>query len=376
MASQFIPVDFNPFEEVIPDNIFTTSEEQREIWTSVQIGGDSASLAYNESVTLYLKGLCNHQQLSEACKSVVERHQALRSTFSSSGETFQVHEHVNIEIPFIDLTDLSPTDKDARILHFSQREVSIPFDLMNGPVIRFAIFKISNADTALVITAHHIVCDGWSIGIIMQDISKFYSAFVNNTQPDLEPVVPFSNYVKRQEERKLNGEYKRTEDYWLNLYSKDVPTVDLPVNKARPAARTFNAKRFDITIDAGLVSDLRKLGAKNGSSYVNTLFAAFEVFLFRLTSNPSLILGLPAAGQSASGMYAMVGHCVNLLPIKSFVDENINFGEYLKTRKPLMFDAFDNQEFTMGSLLGKLPLQRDPSRIPLVPAVFNVDLGM
>jgi len=89
-----------------------------------------------------------------------------------------------------------------------------------------------------------------------------------------------------------------------------------------------------------------------------------------------LILGLPAAGQSASGMYAMVGHCVNLLPIKSFVDENINFGEYLKTRKPLMFDAFDNQEFTMGSLLGKLPLQRDPSRIPLVPAVFNVDLGM
>ena len=98
MASQFIPVDFNPFEEVIPDNIFTTSEEQREIWTSVQIGGDSASLAYNESVTLYLKGLCNHQQLSEACKSVVERHQALRSTFSSSGETFQVHEHVNIEI--------------------------------------------------------------------------------------------------------------------------------------------------------------------------------------------------------------------------------------------------------------------------------------
>ncbi|HNF33035.1 MAG TPA: condensation domain-containing protein, partial [Bacteroidia bacterium] len=376
MASQFIPVDFNPFEEVIPDNIFTTSEEQREIWTSVQIGGDSASLAYNESVTLYLKGLCNHQQLSEACKSVVERHQALRSTFSSSGETFQVHEHVNIEIPFIDLTDLSPTDKDARILHFSQREVSIPFDLMNGPVIRFAIFKISNADTALVITAHHIVCDGWSIGIIMQDISKFYSAFVNNTQPDLEPVVPFSNYVKRQEERKLNGEYKRTEDYWLNLYAKDVPTVDLPVNKARPTARTFNAKRFDITIDAGLVSDLRKLGAKNGSSYVNTLFAAFEVFLFRLTSNPSLILGLPAAGQSASGMYAMVGHCVNLLPIKSFVDENINFGEYLKTRKPLMFDAFDNQEFTMGSLLGKLPLQRDPSRIPLVPAVFNVDLGM
>ena len=376
MASQFIPVDFNSFEEVIPDNFFTTSEEQREIWTSVQIGGDSASLAYNESVTLYLKGLCNHEHLLTACKNVVQRHQSLRSTFSASGETFQVHEHVNIEIPIIDLTDLSPSDKDARILHFSQREVSIPFDLMKGHVIRFAIFKISNSDTALVITAHHIVCDGWSIGIIMQDISKFYSALVNNSQPDLEPVIPFSNYVQRQEERKLSGEYKHTEDYWLNLYSTDIPTVDLPVNKARPAARTFNAKRFDITIDAGLVNDLRKLGAKNGSSFVNTLFASFEIFLFRLTSNPSLVLGLPAAGQSASGMYAMVGHCVNLLPIKSFVDENISFSEYLKTRKPLMFDAFDNQEFTMGSLLGKLPLQRDPSRIPLVPAVFNVDLGM
>jgi amino acid adenylation domain-containing protein len=375
MAERFIAVDYDPFNE-ISEKIISTSEEQQEIWTSIQIGGNSASLAYNESITLHLEGACQHELLKHACLQTVERHEALRSAFSNDGLTLRIFDHVNLDIPIIDLSDLSNDEKQKRLKHYIQREVEIPFNLEQGPVIRFAIFKLGSLHTALVITAHHIVCDGWSIGIMMQDISKFYSALVGNTTPDLDEVVPFSAYVNRQQEQKQNGSYAKAEDYWLKLYADDVPSVELPINKPRPGSRTFNASRFDIKIEADTARAIRNLGAKNGSSYVNTLFAAFEVFLYRLTSNNQIVLGLPAAGQSASGMYAMVGHCVNLLPIRSTINEDLTFGAYLKSRKPEMFDAFDHQEFTMGSLLNKLPLQRDPSRIPLVPAVFNVDLGI
>ena len=375
MSDRFIAVDFDPFAPAAPATVPTT-EEQREIWTSILIGGEASSLSYNESITLYLDGNCNIQQLTEACKAVVQRHEILRSTFAADGNSYSVASEVKLEIPVIDLTDLNPSEKKNRISHFAQREAEIPFDLATGPVIRFAIFKISSSETALTFTAHHMVCDGWSIGIILQDISKFYSAFIKNETPVLDDVFAFSEYSARQQQRKLDGSYERCENYWLKMYEGEIPVLDLPVNKTRPSSRTFNAKRLDLEVDAELVSAVKKFGAKNNSSFVNTLFAAFEIFLYRLTSQRDLVVGLPAAGQSASEMYALVGHCVNLLPVRTLIDEKMTFAEYLKSRKPAMLDVFDHQEFTMGSLLSKLPLQRDPSRIPLVPAVFNVDLGI
>lgn len=375
MADKFIAVDYDPFAPATPV-AFPTTEEQREIWTSIIIGGEASSLSYNESITLYLDGKCNIEALSEACKAVIQRHEILRSTYAADGNSYTVKEDVTIDIPVIDLTSLRPDEKKGRIKHFSQREVEIPFNLAEGPVIRFAIFKISSAETALIVTAHHIVCDGWSIGIILQEISKFYSAFIQNTTPVMDTAFSFSEYSARQQQRKEDGSYERCENYWLKMYQGDIPVLDLPINKPRPSSRTFNAKRMDIEVDAALVADIKKFGAKNNSSFVNTLFAAFEIYIYRLTSQRDVVVGLPAAGQSASEMYAMVGHCVNLLPVRSVINEKVTFSEYLKSRKATMLDVFEHQEFTMGSLLSKLPLQRDPSRIPLVPAVFNVDLGI
>jgi amino acid adenylation domain-containing protein len=370
--TSFIPVDYNPFD----DSFILTTEEQREIFTSIQIGGDAASLAYNESVGLKLKGKCDVETLQKSCIELVNRHDALRSTFSEDGTQLNFSEHVKIEIPFLDFTDLSEEDKLHRVKHFTTREVEIPFDLKSGPVIRFAIIKLKQEEHLLIITAHHIVCDGWSIGIMMQDISKFYSAFVTHNSPKLEDVISFREYALRQTERITNGEFEKTEKWWLDVFANDIPVVDLPVDKLRPSSRTFNAARIDVMVDAQLVKAIKQFGAKQGCSYVNTLFAAFEIFLYRITKQTELVLGLPAAGQSAAAMYQVVGHCVNLLPVRSSVNENIIFAEYIKERKKKMFDAFDHQEFTMGTLLNKLPIQRDPGRIPLVPAVFNVDLGI
>jgi amino acid adenylation domain-containing protein len=375
--SQLVPIDYNPFEEEAKSTThFATTEEQREIYASIQIGGLNASLAYNECVSIILKGTCNVAALTDACKKVVIRHEALRSSFSDDGMQLSFLPETNLQITQHDFSSLSEKDFEKEFNAITAKEVLTPFDLQQGPVIRFNVVTKNAYETILIITAHHIVCDGWSIGIIMQDISRYYSAFVTNKQPQLENVDSFVNYLERQQSKQQNGEHAATENYWLDLFAKNIPVVDMPVDKSRPAIRTFNAARADIKIPEQIAKEIKQYGAKQGCSYVNTLYAAFEIFLNKITKQQDLIVGLPAAGQSASGMYQLVGHCVNILPIRTTVDEKKTFAAYLKERRKAMFDAFDHQEFTMGSLLGKLPLQRDPGRIPLVPVVFNVDLGL
>ena len=150
----------------------------------------------------------------------------------------------------------------------------------------------------------------------------------------------------------------------------------LPTDFPRPKFRTFKSDRLDLPMEMELVNALKQTGLKEGSSFVTTLLSAFEIFLYTQTGQDIIVLGLPTADQAASGKTQMIGHCVNLLPLRSNIDKNISFKEYLKLRKPQLFDAYEHQKFSFGELLQKLSMARDPSRVPLVPVVFNIDMGM
>ncbi|RYZ48384.1 MAG: non-ribosomal peptide synthetase, partial [Chitinophagaceae bacterium] len=135
-------------------------------------------------------------------------------------------------------------------------------------------------------------------------------------------------------------------------------------------------QRLDVALAPETTKALKQLGAKAGCSFVTTLLAAFELFIHKLSAQEKIVIGLPAAGQSATGHYGLVGHCVNLLPLRSEVDAEQSFLDFLKKQKSVVLDAYDHQLFTFGSLLQKLAIRRDPSRVPLVPVVFNIDMGM
>ncbi len=155
-----------------------------------------------------------------------------------------------------------------------------------------------------------------------------------------------------------------------------MPELNLPFDFNRPLKKTYTSSRIDVLLKPHIVNAIKSIGLKEGCSMVNTLLAAFELFLAKITGQSDIIVGLPAADQSASGQLNLVGHCVNLLPLKSKINYEINFPEYLKYRKSEILDAYDHQQFTFGSLLKNLKLNRDPSRTPLLPVVFNVDMEM
>ncbi|OYQ66582.1 non-ribosomal peptide synthetase [Pseudanabaena sp. SR411] len=368
-------VDFNPFADGELLLTAPATESQKEIWASVQMGSD-ANCAYNESQKLWLRGTLNVDALRSALQELVLRHEALRTTFSPDGVNLCIVASLNLEIPEIDLSGSDVTEREHTLAKILKQAVEEPFDLEHGPLIRLQLIKTQAEEHLLLLTAHHIICDGWSWAVLMTDLGKLYTAIKNGETPELDEPECFSEYAIAQQEAKGSEEEIETEAYWLNQFSDSIPVLDFPTDRPRPPVRTFNAAREDWDLDPALVSNLKQLGNKLGCSFTTTLLTSFEVFLHRLTGSNEIMVGIPAAGQAATGNYQLVSHCVNLLPLKSWVDGTQAFSDYLQIRRPIILDAYDHQLFTFGSLIEKLAIPRDTSRIPLVPITFNLDQGL
>lgn len=372
----YTPVDFDPFAGPAIELLAPLTEPQTELWLACKFGGDDANRAYNESISVRLHGSLDRAAFEWALGALVERHQAFRSAFSGNGKTMLVFRSVAVPLAYDDLTQQPSTEHQAVINNYLSTDAQHIFDLENGPLVKTRLLKLSETEHFFSLTAHHIVCDGWSMGIALQDLATFYSARTQGKIPALPPVEQIGPYAIEQLAFEQTADYKSIEQFWLDQYRDSIPVVDLPTDFPRPPRRTYASHRKDFHLDDDLTLGLRKLGQRAGCSFVSTLLVSFEVLLHRLTGQTDLVVGLPASGQSATGHQRLVGHCVNLLPIKSHIEPNQSFIDYLKSRRDPILDAFDNQRITFGSLLKKLAVPRDPARVPLVPVLFNVDFGM
>src|SRR5690606_34092134 len=236
--------------------------------------------------------------------------------------------------------------------------------------------KLGEREFHFTFTAHHIIIDGWSIGLIMEELGILYSAIVQGKNPDLPKPNAYSEYAREQNEFVKSPGYTKIENFWLAQYKGKLPVLNLPTDHARPLFKTYACNRLDHELENSLVTAIRKTGIDSGCTLVNTVLAALEIFLSKVTGQKDIVIGVPASGQAHLGYHQLLGHCVNLLPLRSQPDGALGFGQYLSRRKPAIFDAYENQQLTFGSLLKNLKVPRDTSRVPLVPVVFNVDFGM
>ena len=367
--TKLVAVDFDPFAGPAIESTIPTTEAQREVFTASLMGRE-ASCAYNESVTLELTGVLDEAALINALDALVARHEGLRSVVSGDGMRMIVF---TARPPLVQRTDLSPEAPavQARTLdRIAEVDMTTPFDLVNGPLFRAHLIRIAPDRHLLRLTGHHVVCDGWSLGIIMSDISRLYSG---EAPP---PAIPMSAYALATIDLARDPEHERIERFWLERFRGAVPRLNLPVDRKRPVPKTYNGSRLDRELDQRLVRDLKEVATRNGATFVTTLLTAFELLLYKLTDQRDLVVGLPAAGQSDLDMKQLVSHCVNLLALRSTIDEERAFSDHLRTRRSEVLDAFDHQRYTFGTLLRTLHVPREPGRIPLCPVVFNVDMNM
>lgn len=370
-----IPVEHDPFAGPQLELTAPTTEPQREVWTASQIS-EEASCSYNESVTLDLHGPLDLDVLRASIAALVRRHESLRSVFDSSGTRMIVQQDMPALPEVHDLSGLPREQQALRQKEIGAGLMAAPFDLMHGPLIRFIVFRLGPSHHALRIVAHHIICDGWSMSILIGDLSKIYSAGGQPEHANLPEPVAASQYAREMNTFYASKENEAVRAYWKNLHTGPAQPLDLPTDHKRPWEKTWNAARIDIPLAPELVDGLKRLGTRYGSSFVTTLLSVYEVLLARITGQRDIVVGMPAAGQSDMGMEELVGHCVALLPMRTAIDDAQPFSAYLQQRKKALLDAFDNQRFTFSTLLRELNIPRDPSRVPLVPVIFNLDLEM
>ncbi len=371
----FSAVDHDPFAEVPLTRVVPSTEPQREVWLADQLS-TAASLAYNESVSLRLTGPLDVSALQAATRALVERHDALRATFGSDGQTLCIADTASaLEVGSVSLDALPAAERDASVARILREEVDRGFDLEQGPLLRARLLKLQAQEHLLVLTAHHIVCDGWSFGVLVKDLGQLYACQLGQA-PELPPAVSFTDYALAQSARATSPEHFADENYWTSRFADGAPLLDLPTDRPRHAQRSFASQRLDVRLDAGLLAEVRKFGSRQGASLFSTLLGSFAATLQRVCGGDDFVVGVPAAGQSEAGWEGVVGHCVNLLPLRLRVDAAAPLGTLLGSTQSAMLDAFEHQQYTFGTLLKKLVLPREPSRLPLVSVMFNLDQAL
>jgi amino acid adenylation domain-containing protein len=345
---------------------------QLEIWLEAQKGAH-ASCRYNESVTLRLLGPFNLPAMREAIQSLVDRHEALRAVFSRQGDYQEIRPRLVLEVPEHDLRTIDPPERSAHVTELQLGEGQIPFDLANGPLARARIVCTGEEEHLLLMTFHHIVCDGWSLTVLLRELGELYTAADRKAGPRLAPATRFSDYVARQSTAAQIAETFRCEAHWLQRLAGQLPVLELPADRIRPATKRYRGKRILQVLPAALSRDLRHFSAQANVTLFTTLLAGFEVLLHRLSVQDSLLVGIPVSGQALVDGLSLVGHCTHLLPVRSEFRDSMKFMDFLECTCRELMDVSEHQHCTLGTLVRKLNLARDPSRAPLVPVTFNLD---
>ena len=356
-------------------NRFPLAEAQKEMWIGAQMRPEAAG-PHHACTGLYLDGNLNIEVLKRAIQSVIQKHEGLRSTIAEDGSEVIVNPKFIPQIQFQDLSNLPADKREKQVDEILHKEAQRFLDLENGPLVEFQILKLSPDRHLLILTAQMIVCDGWSHYVVFEDLSTFYNAFINNAEPKLEPAVPMHEYANWEKDNKGSVEEKECEQYWLTHFKTIPPSIDLPSSKPRPPARTFKGDRRTIKISDELYSDIKRVGKEQKSSSFAILFAAFNVWLSRLSGIEDLVVGVPFAAQSPLGMDRLVGQCANTLPLRIQLDPGETFSSVVKKTWTEILDAQENWNFSYGRLISKLNIPLEPSRIPLVSILFNIDPPM
>ncbi|HEY7414192.1 MAG TPA: amino acid adenylation domain-containing protein [Ktedonobacteraceae bacterium] len=348
------------------------TEGQKELWYLAQVGDDS-SRAYNETITLQMRGSLDLAAMRKAFQEIIDRHEALRTTFSLAGEYQRVFPTMMIDIPLVDFSSPEKADPEAQVQDWIAAETQRTFDLEKGPLLRAALIKLEEQHHFLVIAFHHIIVDGQSAGILLQELGALYSAECQGIACQLPQPMQYSEYARWQAHWMQSPEMAEAETYWLQQFENVDGALELSGDRPRPPIKTYKGAQEYMTINASLTSTLKSLSAQQNTTVFATLLATFKTLLYRLTDQRDIVVTIPMAEQLAINANHLVGHCVNLLPLRSQVVGDPAFTDYLHKVKHVLLDALHYHAYPFIKLVENLKLVRDPARTPLVTAAFNVD---
>ncbi|HEU5133365.1 MAG TPA: condensation domain-containing protein, partial [Pyrinomonadaceae bacterium] len=360
-----------PLIRVNRDGVLPLSFAQQRLWFIDQL--EPGSAVYNIPAAIRLTGHLDLSALQESLNRLTARHEILRTTFiTEAGKPrVQISDPEPFSVPITDLSAMLPDDRNDEARRLVREEVIRPFDLSCGPLLRVKLIALQAEEHVLLLVMHHIIADGWSIGVMIRELSALYNAIAEGREPELQDLpVQYVDYASWQREWLRDEVLQEQLSYWKQQLEGAPALLELPADRPRPATPTHRGGQERFIIPSDVSRSLRELSKREGATLFMLLLAAFKVLLMRYSGQTDVVVGTPIAGRRHKEVEGLIGLFVNALVMRTDISGDPRFKDLLKRVKETCLGAFSHQDVPFEKLVDELQPERASSHSPLFQVVF------
>src|SRR5215203_3384047 len=352
------------------------SFSQQRLWFVSQVDPDTP--LYNVPEAIELKGQLNLVALEQSLNEIIRRHDALRTVFTVvNRQPVQIcTPSRNLTLKIVDLSHLPVTERETSARRILEAEARRPFDVSNDLLLRATLLRLDGEHHRALLTLHHIVADGWSMGILIRETAGLYQAFAGgeiSPLPDLS--IQYTDFTQWQRERMQGAQLDSQLEYWKQQLTGASP-LQFPSDRPRSAQTTLNGARLNFTIPRALSDAVKCLSDREGATLFMTLLAAFKVLLYRYTQQDDIVVGTAIANRHHGETEDLIGFFLNMLVLRTKVSGTLTFRELLQRVREVALGAYEHQDLPFDKLVEELQPERQLNRNPIFQVVFAVHSGL
>ncbi|MBE9229579.1 amino acid adenylation domain-containing protein, partial [Phormidium sp. LEGE 05292] len=355
------------------------SFSQERLWFLYELQSDSST--YNVSFAFRLQGLLNITALEDSLNQIIQRHEALRTTFvvAQNKPVQVIAPSLKLTLPIVNLQELPEKERETQVLQLVKKEVQQPFDLAQGSLLRSSLLQLSENEYVLLLSVHHIAFDGWSEGILWRELTALYAAFsIGKPSPLPELPIQYADFAVWQKQW-LQSQVMDTQlNYWKQQLAGSPPLLELPTDRVRPPIPTNRGKTQHFQLDYNLTQKLKSLSEKSDATLFMTLLTGFVILLSRYSNQQDILVGSPIANRNRDEIESLIGFFVNILVLGTDVSGNPSFWELLQRVRQVALNAYSHQDVPFEKVVEALQPERNLSYSPLFQVMFilqNTPLG-
>ena len=362
-----------PIVPVPRDRHLPLSFAQQRLWFLDRLEPDNPF--YNLYVAFRLTGPLNVSAAERSLNEVVRRHEALRTTISEvDGQPKQqIAPSLRLELPVLDLSELSEGEINSRVHRLAEEEAARPFDLTVGPLVRAKLLRLGDQEHVMLFTMHHIVSDGWSMGILVSEVTALYGAYSRGEESPLHELpIQYADYAAWQRDW-LQGEVLEEQlSYWKSQLGGELPMLELPTDRPRPPLQSFRGQHQFLSLPAPLSEAIRELSRQEGATLYMLLLAAFKALLHRYTGQGDILIGTPSANRNRAETESVIGFFINTIVLRTQFTGELTFRELLGRVREVTLGAYAHEDLPFDMLVMELQPERNLSVMPLFQVAFNI----
>ena len=351
--------------------VIPTSFAQQRLWIIDQL--EPGITAYNISVARLLKGRLSVSVLERSLNEIVRRHEVLRTSIATlDGKPVQViAPKLTLTVPAIELSELPEAEQKLEVQRLAREEAQRPFDLARGPLLRASLLRLGDQEHVLLLTMHHIVSDGWSVGVLFRELAALYAAFSQGQPSPLHELsIQYADYALWQREWLQGEEMERQLAYWRRQLAGAPAVLELLTDRPRPAMQSFRGAKQSLVLPKDLTARLKDLSRREGVTLFMTLLAAFQTLLSRYTGQADILVGSPIANRNREEIEGLIGFFVNTLVLRTDLSGDPTFRELLGRVSEVALGAYAHQDLPFEKLVEGVQPERSLSHTPLFQVMF------